>query len=454
MGAIAGALAREGWKVSGCDEKPRPPMSRYLEDIGIPIAVPCRAEDLPPPGTEIVVGKRIPADHPVLAALRSRGQPWASFPSFLARHFLSRSRNAVVAGGVGKSTTTSLLARILRHAGHDPDYLIGARPRGFPAPAKLAGARECVIEGDEYASCDDDPRPKFLHYHPEVVIITNLLEDHPDLYEGIEPLARAFRDLVALLPTRGLLVLPDDDGEALALARHAVCPVATVGYGDSADFRISEGEMGPDGSRFLVGETPVALPMCGRMNVRNAAMAMVAAGHFGIGPAAAAAALSGFAGVARRQEECTLGGVHLVTDKATHPVAVGALFDAVRQRFPGRRLVSVLQPRATGGRNWIYQTSFPGVLATADLAVLLPAHEHQPQPGRQWPGGPFDLGALAQAARAAGTRVELARRPADAAALLRRVIEPGDVVVVTLPEQEGALEEAIGDALRRSVGGL
>ena len=450
MGAIAAALAREGWHVTGCDENPRPPMSRHLEENGITIRTPCLGSDLPSEDSEIIVGKRMPADHGIFDALRRQNRSWTSFPAFLARNFLSRSRNVVVAGGVGKTTTTSLLAHILRHAGKDPDYLIGATPLGFPAPAKLAGANMFVIEGDEYASCEDDPRPKFLHYHPEVVVITNLLEDHPDLYKDREALSHAFGSLVALLPSHGLLVVPDDDADAMALIADAACPVLKVGYGDSADIRILPRGMGAESSRFQIGEVLIELPMFGQMNVRNAAMAAVAARHFGVPFATAAGALASFEGIQKRQETRLLGEVRLIIDKATHPVAIAGLFEAVRQRFPGRRLISVLQPRATGGKNWIYQSMLPDTLAGADHVVLFPAYEHQAKTGRQWEGGAFDTPELARATRAKGTPVELASGHGDAAGILTRVIQTGDVVVTTLPEQASELEMAVLDALRPS----
>ena len=450
MGAIAAALAREGWHVTGCDENPRPPMSRHLEENGIAIRTPCLANDLPSADAEIIVGKRMPAGHEIFEALRRQNRSWTSFPAFLARKFLCHSHNLVVTGGVGKTTTTSLLAHILRHAGKDPDYLIGATPLGFPAPAKLAGANIFVIEGDEYASCEDDPRPKFLHYHPEVVVITNLLQDHPDLYKDKESLSRAFGSLVALLPFHGLLVVPDDDADATALIDDAACPVLKVGYGDSADVRILLHEMGTDSSRFRIGDTRFELPMFGQMNVRNAAMAAVAAGHFGVPLETAAGALASFAGIQKRQEERLSGEVRIIIDKATHPVAIAGLFEAVRQRFPGRRLISVLQPRATGGKNWIYQAMLPDTLAGADHVVLFPAYEHQAKDGRQWEGGAFDTPDLARATRTKGTPVELASDPGDTVGILTRVIQSGDVVVVTLPEQATELEMAIVDAFRPS----
>ena len=453
MGAIAGALARAGWKVTGCDTNPQPPMRDYLQGLGITICTPCEPAHLPPEGTEIVVGKRVPDDHSVLEHLRRAGRSWHSFPGFLAKHFLRHSRNTVVAGGVGKTTTTSMLAWIFEQAGLAPDYLIGGLPRCFAHPARFEGSAHAVIEGDEYASCGNDPRPKFLHYHPGVVIVTNLLEDHPDLYDGMDALQRAFEELVGLLPRDGLLVLPDDDRVAAGLAGVAACPVATIGFTAGAGWHIEKRENRPDRSVFRFDGTTVHLPMCGGMNMRNAAMAMAAARHFGVAPALAAEALADFCGVLNRQDSRAIGTVEMVTDKATHPHAVKALIVSLRQRFPGRRLVCFLQPRATGGRNWVYQREFPGALAGVDHLLVSAAYEHQPKAGQTWSGGTFDVAKLAAETRRLGVPVDEANGTAELEPLFARVLRPGDVVMVLVPEQARALTEDIAVLLVRQFAG-
>ena len=193
MGAIAAALAVEGWRVTGSDEATYSPMNHFLEEAGIPVRSPYDGGNIPANADLVIVGKRLRSDNPELAEAMRRGLPYCSFPALLRDAFLTKSRNAVVAGGVGKTTTTAMLAWILEAARMAPDFLIGGLARNLHAPARLAGADLAVLEGDEYASCFDDAAPKFLKYRPEVAIITNVLEDHPDLYSGPGAVEVAFR---------------------------------------------------------------------------------------------------------------------------------------------------------------------------------------------------------------------------------------------------------------------
>jgi UDP-N-acetylmuramate: L-alanyl-gamma-D-glutamyl-meso-diaminopimelate ligase len=184
----------------------------------------------------------------------------------------------------------------------------------------------------------------------------------------------------------------------------------------------------------LVG-TDFTLPLAGRMNVRNAAMATVAAAHFGVSPAQSATVLAGFAGIANRQETMQAGSCTLVLDKATHPVALSALLDGVRQKYPGQRLVSVIRPRATGGRGWLYQRDLPAALAAADLVLLLDPYEHDPEPGRTWPGGTFSAELLAETLRERNVETVPVAGAVELPAALRANLRERDVVVLNLPEQ-------------------
>lgn len=451
MGGIAAALAREGWHVTGSDEKCYAPMDAYLFDSGIAISSPYAARNIPAQTQSVVVGKRVAQSNTELQAVIARSLPHDSFPHFLHQHFLHRSRNAVIAGGLGKTTTTALLTWILEVCGQRPDYLIGGIARNFAHPARFAGAEITVLEGDEYASCFDDPKPKFLHYQPEVAVITNIVEDHPDIFSGEEDLIGAFSSLVELLPPHGLLVIPDDDARAARAAQKAGCPVQTVGWECDEPGRITPVDSGDDGSHFQLMNLNFFVPLCGRMNVRNAAMAVLAASHFGVSPERSAEALGKFQGVENRQEEHCIGESILLTDKATHPQALQALTDALRQRFPGRRLVSVIQPRATGGRNWVYQKELPAVLALFDAVMLTEPYEHRPQQPQVWEKTPFCLDQLAEALEEGCKVTTRARKLEDIPAALEEILMPGDVVVLTAPEQAHALREAVLQVMERLI---
>ncbi len=446
MGGIAVALARAGHSVSGSDRAMYDPMRGFLEREGItvsafdPHAVPMDAD-------AIVVGRRVRDDNPELQWVRRLGLRHLSFPAFLREQFLNRSRNAVVAGGVGKTTTTAMLAWVLQHAGVAPDYLIGGIAHNFELPARFAGAAISVLEGDEYASGPDDASPKFLHYAPEVVAITNLLVDHPDLYADRQNLVSAFVELVRRLPAGGHLVLPSD-GEAMdALAGAASCGVVRVGAEAGADLRIESHGPAPDGMPFTLDGVRFRLPMFGDMNVRNAAMAAAAARHFGVPLQQSSLALEGFRGLPDRQEAVEAGAVTVIRDKASHPRSMAALRQALRQRFPGRRLVLMMQPRATGGRRWIYQQELPAALAGFDLVVLTAPYEHTPAAGVPWQHEPFSLELLTGSLQALGTPVVIAPTLQDAPAVLLDVTRAGDVVLLSLREQFAADRDSITGAL-------
>lgn len=267
--------------------------------------------------------------------------------------------------------------------------------RNFASPARFDGRPICVLEGDEYASCFDDPAPKFLYYAPEVAVVTNILPDHPDLYPDVEGLRDAFRALVRLLPGHGLLVLSDVDEAAATMAADAGCPVVTTGLSPGADRPVTDLHLTPLGSAFRMDGTRFELPLCGRMNVRNAAMAAVAAAHFGVSTRGSALALADFKGVHDRQDARDVGDFTMVTDKASHPQSLHELCQALRQRYPGRRLISVIQPRATGGRHWIYQRDLPMALAGFNKVILTSAYEHAPPDRTGWQHDPFSVEVLA-----------------------------------------------------------
>ena len=447
MGGIAAAMAAEEWGVTGSDEKCYQPMMDFLSSRGISVRTPYAAENVPRDADLVVVGKRVAVENPELVEVLRHGPPHYSFPQFLNQHFLRHSRNAVVTGGVGKTTTTSMLALILEDAGHRPDYLIGGLARNFTLPARFSGSRFTVLEGDEYASCFDDPSPKFLHYQPEVGIITNIVEDHPDIYSNFGEVCRAFSDFIALLPPHGRLILPDDDEDAAKLAQRAACRTITTGFTLAAAEPITNLELRDCGSGFELLGTQFEISLCGRMNVQNAAMATLAAAAFGVTPERSAQALRGFLGVHNRQEEQAVGTCTLVRDKATHPRALQSLVDALRQRFPGRRLVSLIQPRATGGRDWVYQKELPHALAQFDKVILTSAYEHNPLQPQRWKDDPFCLQQLRDSLRSRRDDVTLAVGIHEIKSVIATQIQDGDVIALTILEQSREMKAAVEQAL-------
>ena len=454
MGAIASAMAAAGHRVTGSDEDVYPPMSGYLHERGLHVATPYAEANVPPDADLVVVGKRVATDNPELQSILARGLPHLSFPAFLRTRFLTRSRNAVVAGGVGKTTTTAMLAWILEDAGCRPDYLIGGMARNFPAPARLDATGLTVLEGDEYASAFDDPSPKFLHYAPDVVVVTNLVADHPDLYPDPASLRRVFTALVRLLPSQGCLVVSADDEGAAGLAAEAPCPVRVTGLRANGGRQIDDVCLTPHGSRFRLDGTRFEVPLAGVMNVRNAALAVQAAMHFGVSPEQAVRALASFRGLLSRQEPRHINGYTIVTDKASHPSSIAELCGALRQLYPGRRVISVIQPRATGGKQWVYQRDLPAALANFDKVILTDAYEHKPADTASWRHDPFCMETLECDLRRLGVDVMQVGAMTNVPDAVRAVVCDGDVVLMSIREQFATHVSAVENAMWRGPSGV
>ena len=204
MGSFAGLLRAAGHQISGSDENIYPPMSDKLAEWRIRTYMPYAAANLEAARPELaVVGNVIRAENPEAKALRRRGIPHMSFPEALEELFLATRHPVVVAGTHGKTTTTSLLAHVLHHAGRDPSLLVGGVPLNFNEGFRLGRGEHFVIEGDEYDTAYFDKGPKFLHYRPRTAIFTGAEFDHADIYRDTAHYESAFEKFFALLPQDG-----------------------------------------------------------------------------------------------------------------------------------------------------------------------------------------------------------------------------------------------------------
>ena len=187
MGGLA-LLARDsGYTVTGSDRNIYPPMSTQLQDSGIPLTDGYEAAQLASVTGQIIVGNALSRGQPVIEAMLNGRLPYTSGPEWLGRHVLQDRWVLAVAGTHGKTSTASMLAWILEHAGLQPGFLIGGVPANFGLSARLGGGQHFVVEADEYDSAFFDKRSKFVHYRPKTVIINNLEYDHADIFRTSKP---------------------------------------------------------------------------------------------------------------------------------------------------------------------------------------------------------------------------------------------------------------------------
>lgn len=376
MASLAGMLAERGFRVTGSDATAYPPMSDFLQSLGIPVAQPFTDENLTPTPDLVVVGNAISRGNVELEHVLDRRIPFCSLPQLLHDEFLRGKEVLVVAGTHGKTTTTSMLAWIFEHAGTRPSFLIGGIAENFGRSFQLGEGKHFIIEGDEYDTAFFDKGPKFLHYFPDAVILTSVEFDHADIYKDLESVETAFKRLVNLVPRRGRIIA-FDYGESLerSIAR-AFCPVERYGNTEAANWRITNLKSEPERTRWTVlrDSKPWAnfeFPLAGEYNVWNATAAAAIAANYGISAAVIAGALNSFKSVKRRLEvKAEVNGITIIDDFAHHPTAIAATLKALRSRHGSRRLWAILEPRSNTLRRNVFQKDLAQSLAIADEVVL------------------------------------------------------------------------------------
>lgn len=376
MAALAGMLQKSGFTVTGSDSQVYPPMSDFLAALDIKVCSGYDAANLSPTPDLVIVGNVITRKNPEAIALAERKLPYLSFPQALAHFFIQSRTSLVITGTHGKTTTCSLLATALYHAGLDPSFMIGGIVGEFGTNFRLGEGACFVAEGDEYDTAFFDKESKFLHYRPKIAVITSIEFDHADIFSDLEAIKRSFRKFVALLPADGLLIANLDDANVAEIAAAAPCPVQ--GYGVRSEHTWTMHNITIDNaiSHFNVvykgqpwGAMTVGLP--GRHNCLNSLAVCAVMHHLGVSPAAINNGLQKFAGVKRRQEvRGVVNDITVIDDFAHHPTAVKETLAALKCGYGKKRLVAVFEPRTNSSRRAIFQKDYAGAFDAADLVLL------------------------------------------------------------------------------------
>lgn len=379
MGGVAALARAAGFRVTGSDNNVYPPMSTQLEALGITVTEGFDAAQLTPAPDVVVVGNVMTRGQPVIEALLESTLPYVSGPEWLAREVLRDRWVLAVAGTHGKTTTSSLLAWILEHAGLDPGFLIGGVPANFATSARLGAPPFFVIEADEYDTAFFDKRAKFVHYRPRTVILNNLEYDHADIYPDLAAIQRQFHHLVRIVPGGGRIVWNSAD-QSLRDTLKMGCWTPLEGFARApradALWTARPVSGAEDFSHFEVLEAGrprgrVQWSLIGAHNMENALAAMAAARHAGVDLPVACEALQGFQGIARRmQVRGEVGGVVVYDDFAHHPTAIATTVDGLRRRVGSARIIAVLEPRSNTMRMGVHQHTLAPALAGADEVWL------------------------------------------------------------------------------------
>jgi UDP-N-acetylmuramate--alanine ligase len=459
MSVVARLLAARGVDVQGSDAAAGPALEALRAD-GVRVRVghePGQVVD--PDGRPlvetVVVSSAVRESDPELAAARAAGVRVLHRSQALASLMLGR-RAVAVAGAHGKTTTSAMIATVLRACGTDASFAIGGTVRVRDADGEVR-----AVPGGHLGASDvivaeaDESDGSFLNYAPTVAVVTNVEADHLDHYGSHEAFRQAFVDFAARIEPGGWLVAcADDAGSAELAAAHRAAGGRVVTYGTDpgADVRVRDVVVGPGTVSAVVAGGPLGaealelrLQVPGAHNALNAAAAVVTAALLGAEPAAAADGAGTFVGTGRRFEpKGEAAGVRVFDSYDHHPTEVQALLRAARPVAGGGRIVVLFQPHLYS-RTRIFADRFAAALALADEVVVTGVYKAREDVDPSVTARTItDL--LPATASGGGVRaIEDRLEAAHAAAALAR---PGDVVLTVGAGDVTELGPVVLDDLR------
>jgi UDP-N-acetylmuramate: L-alanyl-gamma-D-glutamyl-meso-diaminopimelate ligase len=376
MGALACMLKDMGYSVSGSDHKIYPPMSTFLTRKGIQIADGFCAKNIAHGPDLVIIGNTIKKENPEVAAVNEKGIPFCSMPQAL-NHFAAKGKKTLlIAGTHGKTTTSSLLAWVLYHAGLDPSFMIGGILKNFDSNYRLGEGPHIVIEGDEYDTAFFDKGPKFMHYAPDIAALTSVEFDHADIFTDLDHVRRIFKGFIDALPSESTLIAFDADTNIEGLVPKKSDRVLRYGREPQSPWRLGEVSIRPSEINFEVfkkgerfGQFKTRLP--GEHNLFNMLAVIAMADQLGIPAPVIAEALERFEGVKRRQEvRGVRRGITVMDDFAHHPTAVRETIRALKPFYPDGRVIAVFEPRTNSSMRDVFQDVYPESFDAADLICI------------------------------------------------------------------------------------
>lgn len=384
MAGIALLAKQKKLKITGSDANIYPPMSYHLAEHGITVFEGYHEKQLSPHPDLVIMGNTMKRGNPCVEYVLNQGIPYISGPQWLAEHVLKNRHVLAVAGTHGKTTLSSLLSWILEYADLNPGFLIGGIPKNFNTSARLGDETFFVIEADEYDTAFFDKRSKFLHYHPQTLILNNLEFDHADIFPNLEAIKTQFAYLLRTVPSSGLIICPKIDKNLQAvLTQGCWTPIEYTGADEDPNIIWQTKLLKSDASQFAVDyknvtEGEINWPLLGAHNAANAICAIAAAHHIGVKPRLAIEALNQFQGVKRRLEIYQqINGMTLYDDFAHHPTAIASTLAGLRKKIGTQRILVILELNTHTMRSGAHRETLGPSLHDANRVWLM-------RPNQDW----------------------------------------------------------------------
>jgi len=356
MHNLALAVAsKEGYRVTGSDDEIFDPALSHLRDAGLlPDEMGWHPERITPDIDAIILGMHAREDNPELVRARELGLKIYSFPEYLYEQTKDKIR-IVVGGSHGKTTTTSMILYVLQRLGIEADYMVGAQIEGFERMVRLSDtAQYAVFEGDEYLTSPLDLRSKFLWYHPHVAILTGIAWDHINVFPTFPQYVDTFRKFVHSIEPEGSFIYYQGDENLKLLAEEL--------KNQNSEFKIIP---------YDAYEGSVPMQVFGRHNMQNLQAAMLACHCIGVAPDDFYREISTFTGASNRLEKiCETADSVAYKDFAHSPSKLKATINAVRERYPEKKLVAAMELHTFSSLMADFLPQYKGCMSEADVAYV------------------------------------------------------------------------------------
>lgn len=366
MHQLALALHTKGYRVTGSDDEIFEPALGNLRQAGIlPAAMGWYPEKISSDLDAVILGMHAKADNPELIRARELNLKIYSFPEYIYQESIGKTR-VVVGGSHGKTTTTAMIMHVLKNAGKDFDYLVGARLEGFDQSVRITDAPILVAEGDEYPASVIEKRPKFHFLFPHIAIITGIAWDHINVFPTFEIYLEQFTIFIDKIDSGGLLIYNESDPVLKELVlKHARKDIRYQPYG------IPTHSIHNGATTVTIDGVSTDLQVFGDHNLLNLHAAWFACEELGVDATAFTRAIASFAGAAKRLELMAKNGQTAVyRDFAHAPSKVKATIDAVKQQYPDRTLIAVLELHTYSSLNEKFMDQYHGAMDKADKGVV------------------------------------------------------------------------------------
>ena len=378
MAGIAIIAKQLGHQVTGSDKNLYDPMKSVLEKENIVFTEGYNPKILDKKFDLVIVGNVMSRGIDIIEKLLESNIKYISGPQWLYENVLYKKKVIAISGTHGKTTTSSLVAWILKYAKLNPSYLIGGQPINLNSPAKLTNSKFFVIEADEYDTSFFDKRSKYIHYHPNILVINNIEFDHADIFENIDAVVKNFHHLVRIVPKNGKIIYNHDDKNIKKLIKKGMWSKEislTSKNNKNANWSLSQKE-----NNFFLSNIKtktqnskiIESSLMGLHNYKNISLAILASMQAGVSLSVCIEAIKNFKGVKRRMEKVeSKGMLQIYDDFAHHPTEIASSIKSLKENFKGKKILSICEVKSHSMISGAHKKDLPISLNNSHYSIII-----------------------------------------------------------------------------------